>query len=415
MPQNLKQELAGRWGMQLKLWRKKSVLTQPEVTQTSQFWAVIAASGTAGHIYPGIAVAQALKARDLETYFAISKTGVGSAGVEQAGFDYVLIAGRGIRRSLTPRAICSNLAALGKLLVGSWQLFFLLRRLRPKILLTMGGYTGFIAAKAAFMLRIPVVTAEQNAVPGLANKLAARLSKATATSFPGTNLPKATYTGNPVRQEIIDVAAKQPKFQEGNGSYGGAQNGHGSTQNFRVVILGGSLGAGCINTAVSELIEKLADSHASASGYHIFHITGEREWEQWSGLRKLAKDQHLNYDSVPFADDMATVFSDKQLVVGRAGAGMVAELAIMGLPSILVPLQGAPGDHQTANAQALAEIGAARCFPEAEFNGRMLLEELEDLRQHSQKMAQMSRAAAGLASPDAATKIAGLLLQHAKA
>jgi len=453
---------------------------ESEATDTqnpsSQTWAVIAASGTAGHVYPGIAVAQVLLARGAKTHFAISKTGVGAAGVEQAGFSYTLISGRGIRRSFAPKAVWANFVSLGKLLAGSWQVFSLLRRLRPEVLLSMGGYTGLIAAQAAFWLRIPVVTAEQNAVPGLANKLSARWSKAVATAFPATALPKATYTGNPVRQEIIEAASRRLKRNDTDGGDSAqplaerhpdsekpsesqtAPNTEKPLESqkppesqktpetqppqaspatpappaspesqpppdslktpetqWRVVILGGSLGAGCINSAMAEVLQAMSAASATPQPWHFFHITGDRGWDQLDNLRKFAAAENLNYESVPFAHNMAEVLSRSHLAVGRAGAGMVAEVAAMGLPAILVPLKNAPNDHQTANAEALAKAGAASCIPEPDFNGTRLLAELDQLRRQPQQLASMARQAASLAQPEAAEKIADLLADNAKA
>lgn len=423
---------------------------ESEATDTqnpsSQTWAVIAASGTAGHVYPGIAVAQVLLARGAKTHFAISKTGVGAAGVEQAGFSYTLISGRGIRRSFAPKAVWANFVSLGKLLAGSWQVFSLLRRLRPEVLLSMGGYTGLIAAQAAFWLRIPVVTAEQNAVPGLANKLSARWSKAVATAFPATALPKATYTGNPVRQEIIEAASRRLKRNDTDGgdsaqplaerhpdsekpsesqtapntekpleSQKPPESQKTPETQWRVVILGGSLGAGCINSAMAEVLQAMSAASATPQPWHFFHITGDRGWDQLDNLRKFAAAENLNYESVPFAHNMAEVLSRSHLAVGRAGAGMVAEVAAMGLPAILVPLKNAPNDHQTANAEALAKAGAASCIPEPDFNGTRLLAELDQLRRQPQQLASMARQAASLAQPEAAEKIADLLADNAKA
>ena len=384
-------------------------------------WAVIAASGTAGHVYPGIAVAQTLYERGLAVHFAVAATGVGSQGVLQAGFGCTLIAGRGLRRSLRPKAALANLVSAGRLLAGAWQLFRLLGQHRPKVVLAMGGYTGFIAAAAAFVRRIPVVTAEQNAVPGLANKLAARVSKAVGVAFADTKLPKAVHTGNPVRQEVI-AAARAAKAATAGASEATAAGvpeataaGAPGVAPFKVIVLGGSLGAGCINEAMAELLDELSRQPETAAGYSWLHITGERHWEQLEPLRTLAQQRQLNYTAVPFAHNLAERLADSQVVAGRSGAGMVAELAALGLPSVLIPLHGAPGDHQTANAQALVSAGAAVLVSEPELSGSRLLAELEQLRHKPAQLAAMSQAAAGLARVDAAENMAELLQRYAKA
>ncbi len=381
-------------------------------------WAVIAASGTAGHVYPGIAVAQVLRERGLDCHFALSKTGVGADGVRQAGFDVTLVFGRGIRRSLRPGAIWANLGAVVKLVLGSWQLFVLLGRRRPRVVLAMGGYVGLMAAAAAFVWRIRIVTAEQNCVAGLANSLSARLSVASAVAFADTDLPRAVHTGNPVRPEI--VAAGQSGVAARSDSVSASRQ-----DCVKVTIMGGSLGAGCINIATAEMLE-LASTSKSDPKLDIFHIVGQRQWEDYRHLQEQARPAEaqtrpaeashnpINYSSVPFADNMAEILSASLIVVGRAGAGTIAELAVLGLPSILVPLKGAPRDHQSANARKLEQAGAAVCIGEADFTGARLLEELQRLAGDSQRLRQMSAAAAGLAIPEAAQNLAELLVAHAK-
>ena len=382
-------------------------------------WAVIAASGTAGHVYPGIAVAQELRQHGLAVHFAVAATGVGSQGVAQAGFDCTLIAGRGLRRSLKPQAIAANLVSAGQLLVGAWQLFRLLGQHRPKAVLAMGGYTGLIAAVTAFVRRIPVVTAEQNAVPGLANKLAARLSKATGVAFADTKLPHAVHTGNPVRQEVLTAASRRRDSQPDTVAVAAgdlaAKAGAAGQAQLEVTVLGGSLGAGCINEAMTELLSELSCRPETAAGYSWFHITGERQWEQLEGMRTLAKQRQLDYTAVPFEHNLPERLASSQVAVGRSGAGMVAELATLGLPAILIPLQGAPGDHQRANAQALVSAGAAVLLGEPELDGLQLLAELERLRHDPAQLAAMSQAAARLAKVDAAKNMVELLQRHAKA
>lgn len=372
-------------------------------SRANKCWAVIAASGTAGHVYPGIATAQVLRERGLDCHFALSRTGVGAKGVRQAGFGVTLVFGRGIRRSLRPGAIWANLGAAVKLVLGSCQLFFLLGRLRPRVMLAMGGYVGLMAAAAAFVWRIRIVTAEQNYVPGLANSLSARLSAATAVAFADTDLPRAVHTGNPVRREIVAaghnmVAAPSPA-------------------RVKITIMGGSLGAGCINAATAQMLELASQPESdpgSESRLEIFHIVGQRQWDEYRHLGEQAKSSAPSYSSVPFADNMDEVLSGSQIVVGRAGAGMIAELAVLGLPAILVPLKGAPRDHQSANARILEEAGAAVCIPESDFTGSRLLDELKGLVGDPLRLRRMSAAALDMAMPEAAQNVADLLVAHAK-
>lgn len=386
---------------------------------SNRCWAVIAASGTAGHVYPGIATAQVLRDRGLECHFALSRTGVGAKGARQAGFDVTLVFGRGIRRSLSPGAIWSNLGAAVKLVLGSWQLFVLLGRLRPRVVLAMGGYVGLMAAAAAFVWRIRIVTAEQNYVPGLANSLSARLSVASAVAFADTDLPRAVHTGNPVRREIVAAGHESgPTTRPEPGSVPLPEPGSvPRPDGVKVTIMGGSLGAGCINEATAQMLQlagQPAPKSETGPGLEIFHIVGQRQWDKYRHLQEQATNERLSYGSTPFADNMAEILPASQIVVGRAGAGMIAELAVLGLPAILVPLKGAPRDHQSANARKLEDAGAAICICESDFTGSRLLAELKSLAGDPARLSQMSAAAAGLAIPEAAQNVADLLVAHAK-
>ena len=363
---------------------------------------VLAGGGTAGHVFPGLAVAEELLGRGVpqgDIHFAISKAGIGREAVQIAGFPHATLSGRGIQRSFKPKAVLSNFAASAKLGRGAWQAFSLLRRVRPGVVLCLGGYVSVSAGVAARSLRIPVVVAEQNAVPGWANKVVARYAQAAAVSFEGTDLPRSHFTGNPVRRQILQAAADAARRERQASS---------AAEPFNVLVLGGSLGAGHINRAVREALPRWRDR----SDISISHITGQREWAEFQPLVGEAQAEDIAYAAMPFCDDIAELLAEADLVIGRSGAGIVAELAVMGKPSLLVPLPGAPGDHQTANAKALGS--GAEVIPESEFDGKRLASEIDRLARNPELVEAMAAAALTHARPDAASAVADLVQEFAR-
>ena len=363
---------------------------------------VLAGGGTAGHVFPGLAVAEELLSRGVpqsDIHFAISKAGIGKEAVLLAGFPHTTLSGRGIQRSFKPKAVLRNSAASAKLVCGAWQSLKLLRRVRPSVVLCLGGYVSVSAGAAARLLRIPVVVAEQNAVPGWANKIVARYAQAAAISFEGTDLPRSHFTGNPVRQQILQAAADAAR-SEGQAS--------SVAEPFNVLVLGGSLGAGHINRAVREALPRWKDR----SDISISHITGQREWNEFQPLVGKAQAEDIAYAAMPFCDDIAELLAEADLVIGRSGAGIVAELAVMGKPSLLVPLPGAPGDHQTANAKALGS--GAEVIPQSEFDGKRLASEIDRLARTPELVEAMAAAALTHARPEAASAVADLLQEFAR-
>lgn len=363
-------------------------------------FAVIAGGGTAGHVHPGLAVARALVDRGHaaeEILYVGSERGIEHELVPPAGFDLVTLAGKGIPRSISVAA----LRAAGSLVRGVWQARGLLRRERPAVVLSLGGFAAVPCAVAARLRRTPVVIHEQNAVPGSANRLIARWARAAAVSFPDTPLPNAVMTGNPVRPEMLavdrarDRAAARHKLDVADG-------------NTLIVVTGGSLGALRINRAIIAT----AAAWAGRDDVVIHHVIGHRDWDDLAADRARIGGV-IDYRPIEYEHDMPTVFAAADLVVSRAGASTTAELAVVGLPSVLVPLPGAPGDHQTANAQALVRAGGARLVPDAELDGDRLAAELERLVSGPGTLDEMSAAAATVGRREAADHVAQLLEDHA--
>ncbi len=370
-------------------------------------YAVIAGGGTGGHVVPALAVARALVARGHaaeDIRFVGSRRGLEARLVPDAGFPITLLPGRGVSRRLS----WQSAAAVAALAWAAVQAVVLLARWRPAVVASVGGYASAPAVFAAIVLRRPLVVAEQNAVPGLANRLAGRFARASAVAFAGTALPRAVVTGNPVRPEILAI----DRSGEGRSM---ARAALGLPDDRMVVAaFGGSLGSRRINDAVIGLV----GSWAARSDLAVRHLIGARDWEKFAGGAAGAGSgadgaRGLLYQPVRYEERMDLLLCAADVAVCRAG-GSVAELAVAGLPAILVPLPGAPGDHQTANALAFRDAGAAVVIPDAELTAVRLATELETLLSSPEQLAVMSKAAHGLAHPDAADRVAALVEESAR-
>ncbi|MDE3203833.1 MAG: undecaprenyldiphospho-muramoylpentapeptide beta-N-acetylglucosaminyltransferase [Acidobacteriota bacterium] len=361
-----------------------------------QTWAVIAGGGTGGHVVPAIAIARALVERGHDPssiHFVGSRRGMESTMVPAAGFALTLLPGRGIARRLT----WDNVAAVGGLVLAVAQAVVLIGRLRPSVTVAVGGYASLPAVLASVLWRVPIVVAEQNAVPGLANRLAGRFAVACAVSFDSTPLPRAVVTGNPVRPEVAAIEGGPDGRLLARAALGLPP------AHFVVLAAGGSLGAGRINHAVAELARRWSDR----SGVCIYHVIGRRDFGAVTAARPPTAA--LDYRQIEFEERMPLVLAAADVSVQRAGASTVAELAVVGLPSILVPLPGAPGDHQTANARRLADIGAAVLVPDAQLDADRLAAELEALMADPGRRADMAAASRRVGRPDAANRVAILV------
>jgi len=357
-------------------------------------FALVAGGGTGGHVYPAIALADALVADGharTEIHFVGAQRGLEATAVPAAGFSIDLLPGRGLQRRLT----VANIGALYENVVAFWRAFRLVGRLRPRVVVGVGGYASLPSVVAAWIRRIPIVVHEQNAAPGLANRVATRLGAKVAVAIPGTPLTGATVVGNPVRREVLDVER--------------------APQSDRVLVgvFGGSLGARRINDSVLGCYDLWRHRATLA----VRHVAGRRDYadcvQRLDSMRR--EDDALHYELVEYEDDMPGLYARSGLMVCRAGAVTVAELAAAGVPAILVPLPGAPGDHQTANAKAFASNGAAVVLADAECTPDRLAEVVEPLIGDPERLQAMGRAARDQARPDAAVALAALVEGAARA
>lgn len=371
------------------------------MTAPERAFAIVTGGGTAGHVLPALAVAEALMAAGhprSSIHYVGSERGIEVRLVPPTGFPLVLLPGRGIQRRLT----LANVAAAWGLLRAALQALVLVRRLRPRVVVAVGGYASVAVGLAAVAWRVPLIVAEQNAAPGAANRLLARFARASAVSFEGTPLPHAVVTGNPVRTEIsaIDPERDRPRARAALGVGEGRR---------LVLVFGGSLGALRINQAVLDALPAWRDRDDLA----IHHVVGDRDWEAISAA--VPEDLgSLQYRAVHYEDDMPTALAAADLAVCRAGSGTCFELAAVGLPAVLVPSPHVTADQQTANARRLVEAGAARLVPDAELDGPRLVAEVDALLGDDAARTAMAEAARRWARPDAAQRIAALALEHAR-
>ena len=364
-------------------------------------WVVIAGGGTGGHVYPGLAVADVLVGEDprpRSVHFVVSRRPLDAAAVAAAGFPATAISGRGFRRRLS----LANLVAACALARGVWQCWWILGRTSPRVVLAQGGYVSAACALAARLRRVPVVVLEANATAGAANRLTARWAVACAVAFEETKLAKAVLTGLPVRAAI---AALHPDSGR-DASAAGARAALGLEDGRRLVlVIGGSQGSTRLNAAVGGVCRLLADR----SDLAVRHVTGHGATASKSPAPGQPGSGALQYAAVPYEHDMPAALAAADLVVSRAGGSALAELTLAGRASVLVPMPGATDDHQTANAAVLAGAGAAVVVPESELDGSRLAATVCDLLADPAELRRMQAAAASLAEPQAARRVAELL------
>ena len=369
---------------------------------------VVAGGGTAGHVLPGLAVAAALVegGRDpSEIVFVGSSRGLEARLVPEAGFEAVLLPGRGIQRKLTR----DNLGAIWGLIRAFTTMIGWIRRTRPAAVLTLGGYASVAASMAAVLWRVPIVVTEQNARAGAANRLIGRFAKACAVPVEGTDLPRAVVCGNPVREVIRAVAAVDADGTDRRAEHrAAARAALGIPADRRVVaVFAGSLGATRINQAVADLVVRWADR----GDLWFHHVVGARDAESMEVPVLPADGLHLTL--VTYEEHMELLLAAADVAVCRSGGTTVAELAVVGVPAVLVPLPIAPRDHQTANAGALVAAGAAVLVVDGECDADRLDRELSAILAPG-VAERMAAAAGGLGRADAADRVAELVEANAR-
>jgi len=367
-------------------------------------FAVITGGGTASGAFMALAVAEALTQRGharSEITLVGSSRGQESLLLADSGFPLQFLSGRGIARRLDVRTSARNAAALLGLFWATLRAGAALVRRRPRVVVSVGGYASLPAGLSALALGVPLVNVTVDAVPGATSRLLGRFARANAITFPGTRLPRAVVTGAPVRGDVHAVSRSADEVAAARAALGL------SADRALVAIVGGSLGAGRLNEAA----RALADDWAERDDLSVLHATGRRNFE--AAAAAAVRPGALEYKVVPFIDDVPSLYAAADVVVCRAGAVTVAELAVAGVPAILVPLPGAPGDHQTHNARILADAGAAVVVTDEECTGERLAQLLEPLLADPVGLSAMAASARGLGRPNAAARVAELVEIHA--
>ena len=349
---------------------------------------LIMAGGTGGHIFPGIAVARELESRGVPVVWLGSTHGLENELVPKAGLVLERIAVSGIRG----KGLATLFAAPFRIARAIAQALAVVRRLQPRAALAFGGFASGPGGVATRLARRPLLVHEQNRVPGFTNRALARVAQRVLAGFPDAFAHGAEATGNPVRAEIAALPPPEVRFRDRTGPV-------------RVLVLGGSQGARSLNRALPGILGALPPGTIE-----VLHQTGRATLDE---TRTRYADASLAARVEPFIDDMARAYADADLVVCRAGALTIAELAAAGVASVLVPFPAAVDDHQTRNAEFLVEAGAALRVRDDADLARNLGAAVANLVRDRARLLAMARAARALAKPDAAARIADACLEEA--
>ena len=321
---------------------------------SSQKCALIMAGGTGGHIFPGLAVAEALRTAGWRVHWLGVPASMEEQLVPPRGFAFEAVQFGGVRgKGLTTLALLPL-----KLLRAFWQSLQVVRRVRPDVVVGLGGYITFPGGMMASLLGKPLVLHEQNSVAGLANKLLARIADRVFTAFPQV-LPSAAWVGNPLREAFTSQLAPAQRFEGREGP-------------LRLLVVGGSLGAKALNDTVPQALALIPEAQRP----QVVHQSGAK---QIDALRASYAAAGVQATLTPFIDDTASAFAQADLVVCRAGASTVTEIAAVGAAAVFVPFPFAVDDHQTTNARFLVDQGGGWLLPQSELTAQGLATQLQQL------------------------------------
>mgnify|MGYP001176420658 FL=1 len=329
---------------------------------STQPCALIMAGGTGGHIFPGLAVAQALRDKGWRVHWLGAPASMESRLVPARGFpletvDFAGVRGKGFRTLV--------LLPL-RLLKAFWQSLQVVRRVRPQVVVGLGGYITFPGGLMSVLLGKPLVLHEQNSVAGMANKVLAGVADRVFTAFPKV-FTKGQWVGNPLRAEFLTQPAPQERFA-------------GRTGSLKVLVVGGSLGARALNTVVPQALALIPEAQRPM----VTHQAGEKQIDE---LRANYAAAGVQATLTPFIDNTAQAFADADLVICRAGASTVTEIAAVGAAAVFVPFPSAVDDHQTSNARFLVDQGAGWLLPQSDMTPQVLA----DLLQKTERSALLQR------------------------
>lgn len=356
---------------------------------TSPSCVVIMAGGTGGHVFPALAAAEHLRAQGVDVHWLGTKKGIEARVVPAADYPIHYINVVGVRGKKLTSLIMAPLLILRAL----WQVIKIMKALKPACVLGMGGFVSGPGGIAAWLLGKPLIIHEQNAVAGSTNRILARFASTVLQAYPiGLGGSKARHIGNPVRSNILEVSKNMGSVLE--------------DRPINLLVLGGSLGAKAINDLVPEAVAQMKPE----SRPKVWHQSGRAHL---GDLQTRYSELGLTEQQVrteAFIDDMADAYAWADLVVCRAGAMTIAELSVVGLPSILVPYPYAIDDHQTENAKWLSSQGAAVLIPQEQLSQAQLLNLLDSFNADRQSLVTMSKAAASSSKPNATIDVASACL-----
>lgn len=345
---------------------------------------LIMAGGTGGHIFPGLAVADELRRRATPVIWLGGVGGLESRLVPQHGLPLETLPISGVRG----KGIVAKIFAPLRLAYAVVVAHSVLKRHAPHSVLSMGGYAAAPGGIAAWLRRVPLVVHEQNRIPGVTNRLLARFAQRVLTGFADAFV-QGEWVGNPVRASIAAIPAPSQRYAGREGP-------------LNLLVLGGSQGAQSLNSALPEVLRR----RGARLAVSVRHQCGAKHFDK---ARAAYLAANIEADVVPFEDDMAAAYAWADLVICRAGALTLAELAAAGVPAILVPYPHAVDDHQTRNAEAMVAAGAARLVAEGDEFVKRLGATFEEIGDRA-RLLNMAQAARSLAKPDAAGRIADICL-----
>ena len=355
-------------------WRRAPAKRQVrDITGHIHCFAVVTGGGTSGHALPALAIMDRLVLAGHppdSLHYIGTQRGIEARLLPPTGYTHTLLDVVGLQRSLSRR----NLMFVPKLVGATWRARALLHRLRPAVVVNVGGYASMPATFAARLCRVPVVVVSYDLRPGLASKLSARFAAASAAAFPNSPLPRARTTGAPIRAQIIAIDRQHDRSPARTALQLPADR-------FVVTVFGGSLGAKALNHAVAGLVRAWAERADVA----IHHVVGDR----WLADAPPASDGSagIMYRVIGYDDRMPQLYAASDLMVTRAGASTIAELAATGTPAIVVPWPGAAENHQLDNARTLTDCGAAVLLDERDLSALTLADHIDDLIAHPRTLA----------------------------
>lgn len=356
---------------------------------------IIAGGGTGGHIYPAIAIANALKREfpNVRILFVGTDKGLENELVPKAGFRLERIRVKGFQRKLS----LDTLRSLKEMFLGIWDSLEIIKEVKPDLVIGTGGYVAGPVVFVAAMLHIPSIIHEQNVRPGVTNRILSKFVDKIAISYKDSKKyfprEKVIVTGNPIREQIssADKGTALKKFK---------------LSSYIPVVLsfGGSQGAEKLNNAISDIIVQIKDK----KNFQLIHITGRRNYNKF---KEIMKNRGIPLDSLghikvkPYIYEMQDAYAASDLVISRAGAITISEITTCGKPAILIPLPTAAGNHQEYNARLLERNGAAKILSNENLTGKNLMCTIENIISDKQKLASMAKASSELQNPHALKKI----------